>query len=233
MSTLQISDELALLQTLVDLEQHPRIIELGCGAAELSRKLLARCPGCEITALEVDERQNAKNLLEPMPRLHFVPAGAQSIPLPAESFDLALMLKSLHHVPLDQMGQALLEVHRVLRPGGLLYVSEPVFAGALNEVMRLFHDEEQVRAAAEQAVQAAVRSGAWEQLSETVFEMPVHYRDFAEFERRMIGVTYLTHRLDATTLGAVCARFAPHMTLDGAHFVRPMRVNLLRKLEAP
>lgn len=233
MSTLQISEELDLLQTLVDLEQHPRIIELGCGAAELSRKLLARRPDCEVTALEVDERQNAKNLFEPMPRLHFVAAGAQAIPFPAESFDLALMLKSLHHVPLDQMAQALLEVHRVLRPGGLLYVSEPVFAGALNEVMRLFHDEEQVRAAAQQAVQAAVGSGAWEQLSETHFEVPVHYRDFAEFERRMIGVTYLTHRLDAPTLQAVRARFEPHMAADGAHFVRPMRVNLLRKGAAP
>ena len=232
MSTLQVSDELDLLQSLVDLEQHPRIIELGCGAAELSRKLLARCPGCEITALEVDERQNVKNLLEPMERLHFVPAGAQSIPFPAESFDLALMLKSLHHVPLEFMAQALSQVQRVLRPGGLLYVSEPVFAGALNELMILFHDEKQVRAAAQRAVQAAVRSGAWEQVSETPFEMPVHYRDFAEFERRMIGVTYLTHRLDATTLQAVRARFEPHMTLDGAHFVRPMRVNLLRKLDA-
>ncbi|NDP37914.1 MAG: class I SAM-dependent methyltransferase [Rhodoferax sp.] len=229
MSTLQISDELDLLQSLVDLDQQPRIIELGCGAAELSRKLLARCPGCEITALEVDERQNVKNLLNPMERLQFVPAGAQAIPFPAQTFDLALMLKSLHHVPLDQMAQALSEVHRVLRPGGLLYVSEPVFAGALNEVMRLLNDEEQVRAAAQRAVQAAVRSGAWEQVSETLFEMPVHYSDFAEFERRMIGVTYVTHRLDATTLQAVRARFEPHMSVDGAHFVRPMRVNLLRK----
>lgn len=233
MSTLQISDELDLLQTLVDPDQHPRVIELGCGAAELSRKLLARRPGCEISALEVDERQHAKNLLDPLPRLQFVLAGAQSIPFPAQSFDLALMLKSLHHVPLDQMAQALSEVHRVLRPGGLLYVSEPVFAGALNEVMRLFNDEEQVRAAAQRAVQAAVLSGAWEQVSETLFEMPVHYRDFAEFEERMIGVTYVTHRLDATVSQAVRSRFEPHMTADGAHFVRPMRVNLLRKPGAP
>ena len=165
MSTLQISDELDLLQSLVDLDQHPRVIELGCGAAELSRKLLARCSGCDITALEVDERQHAKNLLNQMPRLQFVQAGAQSIPFLAEEFDLALMLKSLHHVPLDQMGQALSEVHRVLRPNGLLYVSEPVFAGALNEVMRLFNDEEQVRAAALRALKAAVFSGAWEQVS--------------------------------------------------------------------
>ncbi|MDP1886454.1 MAG: class I SAM-dependent methyltransferase [Polaromonas sp.] len=229
MNTPLITDELDLLQSLVDLNQHPQIIELGCGAAHLSRQLLARCPRCEVTGLEVDERQHAKNLLNPQQRLQFVQAGAQAIPFEAQGFDLALMLKSLHHVPLDQLRPALAEVHRVLRPEGLLYISEPVFSGALNEVIRLFHDEEQVRAAALHAVREAVASGAWEQVTETFFDMPVYYRDFAEFEQRMIGVTFVDHRLDARTLQAVRERFESHMTADGAHFARPMRVNLLRK----
>ena len=230
MNTPLITDELDLLQSLVDLEQHPQIIELGCGAAQLSRQLLARYPACEVAGLEVDERQHAKNLLNPQQRLHFVQAGAQAIPFDAGRFDLALMLKSLHHVPLDQLSQALAEAHRVLRPKGLLYISEPVFAGALNEVMRVFHDEEQVRAAALRAVQEAVSSGsAWEQVSEVFFEMPVHYRDFAEFEQRMLSVTFMNHQLDKTTLQTVRERFEPHMTAQGADFVRPMRINLLRK----
>ncbi len=224
-----IRDELGLLDGLVDLARHPRVIELGCGAAQLSRRLLERFEGAEVTALEVDERQHAKNLASPQPRLTFVAAGAQAIPFEAGRFDLALMLKSLHHVPLDLLDAALAEVHRVLCPGGLLYVSEPVFAGALNEVMRLFHDEQVVRAAALAALHRAIASGAWEAVSETFFDVPVHYRDFAEFEQRMIGVTYQNHRLDAATLAAVRARFEPHMTHDGAHFVRPMRVNLLKK----
>lgn len=229
MSTRRITDELELLAERVDLPAHPRIIELGCGAAHLSRKLLQRYPASTVTGLEVDERQMAKNRERPQERLSFVNAGAQAIPFADGSFDLALMLKSLHHVPLDLLDQALTEVHRVLRPQGLLYVSEPVFAGALNEVMRLFHDEEVVRAAALAALQRAVASGAWEQVDEIFFETPVHYRDFAEFEQRMIGVTFVTHRLDAATLAAVRARFEPHMTADGAHFVRPMRINLLRR----
>ena len=229
MSAPLVSDELELLQSLVDLPAHPRIIELGCGAAHLSRKLLQRHPGSTVTGLEVDARQMAKNREKPQERLSFVNAGAQAIPFGDQSFDLALMLKSLHHVPLDLLDQALAEVHRVLRPQGLLYVSEPVFAGALNEVMRLFHDEEIVRAAALAAVRRAVASGAWEQVTELNFEMPVHYRDFAEFEARMIGVTFVEHKLDAATLAAVRARFEPHMAADGAHFVRPMRINLLRR----
>ena len=223
-----IRDELGLLDGLVDLARHPRVIELGCGAAQLSRRLLERFESAEVTAPEVDERQHAKNLASPQARLTFVAAGAQAIPFEAGRFDLALMLKSLHHVPLDLLDAALAEVHRVLCPGGLLYVSEPVFAGALNEVMRLFHDEQVVRAAALAALHRAIASGAWEAVSETFFDVPVHYRDFAEFEQRMIGVTYQNHRLDAATLAAVRARFEPHMGADGAHFVRPMRVNLLR-----
>lgn len=229
MSKPLVTDELDLLHRLAPLEQHRHIIELGCGAAGLARKLLARFPGCEITGLEVDERQHAKNLLKPLQGLQFIQAGAQAIPLAAEAFDLALMLKSLHHVPLPQLDPALAEVHRILKPGGLLYVSEPVFAGPLNEVMRLFHDEELVRAAALRALQKAVASGAWVQVSETLFDVPVQFRDFADFEARMIGVTFTDHRLDATMLQQVRTHFEQHMDADGAHFVRPMRVNVLRK----
>ena len=229
MNSPPINDELDLLQSLVDLEQHSKVIELGCGAADLSRRLLDRFARSDVKGLEVDERQHAKNLLNPADRLHFVQAGAQAIPFAAQAFDLALMLKSLHHVPLDLMEQAFSEVRRVLRPEGLLYISEPVFSGALNEVMRLFHDEQKVRAAAIQTTQKAVASGAWEQVTEHFFEMPVHYRDFADFELRMVAVTYLNHRLDGPTRAAVRERFEPHMSDTGAHFLRPMRVNLLRR----
>lgn len=224
-----VTDELDLLCTLVKLQQHSQIIELGCGAAQMARRLLQRDPTLHVSALEVDQRQHAKNLLDKQEGLEFVQAGAQAIPVEAQRFDLALMLKSLHHVPMDLMAQALCEVHRVLRSGGLLYVSEPVFSGPLNEVMRLFHDEEVVRAAALSALQQAIKSNQWEQLSETHFDVPVHYRDFADFEQRMMAVTYLDHRLEAATIEAVRQRFNPHMTANGADFVRPMRVNLLRK----
>jgi trans-aconitate methyltransferase len=54
---------------------------LGCGAADLSRKLLARFSDCEVTGLEVNELQQAKNLLNPVQRLQFVQADAQSVAL--------------------------------------------------------------------------------------------------------------------------------------------------------
>jgi ubiquinone/menaquinone biosynthesis C-methylase UbiE len=153
-----INDELAVLAELVPLDD-AQVIELGCGDARLARTLLQCYPGCRVTGLEVDVRQHAKNLTKPQEGLTFLAAGAQAIPLADASFDLALMLKSLHHVPVSAMALALGEVARVLRPGGFLYVSEPIYGGPMNEVIRLFNDEGVVRAAAQSALDAALLIG--------------------------------------------------------------------------
>lgn len=224
-------DELNILNELVPLADQD-IIELGCGGARLARELLQRFATTRVTGLEVDAVQHAKNLAAPAERLRFIAAGAEAIPLPDAQFDLAWMLKSLHHVPLEHLDRALVEVHRVLRPGGHLYVSEPVFAGELNEVTRLFNDERQVRAAAQAALDRALASGAWRAAAELHFSVPVHYADFADFERRMLDVSYAERRLDAALRERVRARFEPHVGPGGAHFKRPMHVRLLRKPDA-
>ena len=223
-----LEDELDVLAALVPLAAQ-EVIELGCGAAQLSRALLQRHPDSRVTGLEVDLRQPAKNIAAPQQGLRFVVGGAEAIPFPDASFDLALMLKSLHHVPLNLLAQALDEAARVLRPGGHLYVSEPVYDGAFNEVIRLFNDEGVVRAAAQTALDTALRSGVWEQVAERRFEMPVRFSDFAEFEQRMMRPTFADHRIDDTKLAAVRAAFAPHCGPDGARFLRPMHVRLLRR----
>lgn len=225
-SVTQELDILAEQCALDDLD----IIELGCGAARLAQSLLEQHPTARYVGLEVDERQHAKNLAAPCDHMRFVLAGAQQIPLPDAAFDLALMLKSLHHVPLDQMDQALHEVARVVRPGGLLYVSEPVYQGALNEIIRLYNDEGLVREAALQAVHRAAQGPQWRMAGTCYFETPVHFRDLADFEQRMIHVTFAERHLDDALRAEVRARFEPHMGAGGAHFTRPMRVNLLRHL---
>ncbi len=223
-----VDDELDLLATLVPLDDQ-RIVELGCGAAQLARALLCRHPGSQVTALEVDERQHAKNLASPVTGLTFLAAGAQDVPAADASFDLALMLKSLHHVPRPLMAQALAEAARVLRPGGHLYVSEPVYGGPFNALIRLFNDEGAVRAAAQSAVDEALRTGVWTQVTERRFAMPAHYADFADFERRHMRPTFADHHIDAAKLAEVAAAFAAHAGPDGARLLRPLHVRLLQR----
>ena len=228
MNIARITNELDFLQSLVPLA-HAHIIEAGCGAAHLARELVSRHPTAEVVGVEVDECQLAKNLLTPTARLRFENAGAQAMPFPDASFNGALMLKSLHHVPIALMDQALAEMARVLRDDGWLYVSEPVYAGELNELIRLFNDEGQVRAAAQAALDRALDSGRWSSAADLRFESPVHFSSFDAFEQRMMRPTFADHGIDAAMIERVRSRFMPHLAADGAHFTRPMHVRLLRK----
>lgn len=223
-----IDDELDLLAELVPLAGQ-RIIELGCGAAPLARSLLKRFPDSHVTGLEVDERQHAKNLEAPQAGLDFVAAGAESVPFGDARFDLAMMLKSLHHVPVPAMPRALAEAARILRPGGHLYVSEPVFDGPFNEVVRLYNDERVVRAAAQAALDVALAGDDWDAVADRMFDTPVVFADFDEFERKSMRPTFADHRIDDALLERVRAAFAPHLGPDGARFIRPMHIRLLRR----
>jgi SAM-dependent methyltransferase len=223
-----VDDELEVLAGLVPVaDQH--IIELGCGAAGLARKLLLRWTGSQVTGIEVDERQQAKNRAAPQAGLQFVDGVAQAIPCADASFDLALMLKSLHHVPREHMALALAEVARVLRPGGHLYISEPVYDGPFNDVVRLYNDEGVVRAAAQAAVDSALRGGMWQQIAEQRFAMPVVFNDFSDFEQRMMRPTFAEHHIDDAKLAEVRAAFEPHLRNGQARFERLMHVRLLRR----
>jgi SAM-dependent methyltransferase len=224
-----IHDEAELLRRLVPLEG-ARLVELGCGKAELARRLLERALVASVTALEVDQVQHAANLAAPHPpAMTFLAGGADDIPLPDAGFDVAIMLKSLHHVPAARMDRALSEVRRVLRPGGMLYVSEPVFAGEFNEIVRLFHDERVVREQAYAALHRAASSGVLEMVEERLFDTPLAFRDFGEFFDRIVRVTHSDIALAGDELAEVRRRFECHMGPAGARFVRPMRVNVLRR----
>src|SRR6476646_39720 len=207
-----------------------RVAELGCGRAELTRAIAEEFPAARIIALEVDAIQHERNLaITDLPNVRFAAGGAEALPLDDDSVDLVLMFKSLHHVPSDLLGTALEEVRRVLVPGGLAYISEPVFGGEYNEIMRIFHDEERVRAAAFSAITRSVASGVLEFVTERFFHMPLRFDDFAHFEDRVLGVTHTQHRLSESQLSAVRERFSRHVTPQGARFLQPMHVDLLRK----
>lgn len=207
-----------------------QILELGCGRAEKTRLLAETGRPAGILALEVDKVQHARNLeIRDLPGVRFEHAGAEAIPAADGSADIVLMFKSLHHVPVADMDRALAEIARVLRPGGLAWISEPVYAGDLNEVFKLFHDEKLVREAAFAAVCRAVDGGLLTLQRQLFFSTRSYFDDFAQFEARMINVTHTDHRLSPELLAAVRERFEAFAGADGHTFYNPQRVDLLRK----
>jgi SAM-dependent methyltransferase len=206
------------------------ILELGCGSAEITRDIATSGVGRKVTALEVDQLAHEKTLqITDLPNVTFGLAGAQEIPLEDESVDVVFMFKSLHHVPVELMAQSMQEIRRVLKPGGLLYISEPVFAGDFNEILRLFHDEQKVREAAFNTVKKAVDEGLFTLIEETFFNSPMNFDSFEDFENKVIKVTHTSHALDENVYQQVKHRFEQYLGDDGTHFLMPIRVDLLQR----
>ena len=225
----RVATELEILAETLPLDG-AQVLELGCGRAWMTRRLAEDFPVARVVATEVDRIQHERNLeTTDLPRVDFRYGGAESIDLPDGSVDCVLMLKSLHHVPVDLMADALTGIRRVLVPGGLAYISEPVYAGAFNEILRLFNDEKSVREAAFDTLQQAVSTGLFELAAEIFFESPARYADWAEFEDRMLRVTHTAHRVDDALYGRIRAAFEKHLGPDGAVFLNPTRVDLLRR----
>ncbi len=223
------STELDVMAELLPLKGG-RVLELGCGRAWMTRHLAENHAVEHIIATEVDHIQHQKNLsISDLPNVSFVFGGAEAIAQPDASIDIVLMLKSLHHVPVDLMKTALAEISRVLKPGGLAYISEPVYRGEFNEILSLFNDEKIVRIAAFKAIKDAVASGMLESADEYFFESPGHFVDWDEFEQRIINVTHTDHAIDVDLYAKIKSAFMQHMETDGAHFMRPSSVDLLRK----
>lgn len=225
----RVCPEIEVINECLDLDGK-RVIELGCGRADITRMIATGGADRHVVALEVDEVQHAINTrLTDLPNVEFRLAGAEAIPQPDASADVVFMFKSLHHVPRELMDDAFAEIHRVLKPGGFAYISEPVYAGGFNEILRLFHDEKAVREAAFAALERAVASGRFELAEELFFLAPVHFDSFAVFESAVIGVSHTQHRLSPELYEQVRERFSRHLGANGADFLQPIRVDLLRK----
>jgi len=225
-------NEMEELEQLLSLDGK-KILELGCGKAEITRFIATNGYGREITATEMDEVQHTNNMLiEDLPNVTFLMAGAEKIPLDDGIFDIVFMFKSLHHVPGDLMGSALSEITRVLKPGGIAYISEPVFKGDFNEVLRIFHDEEEVREMAYGAINNSISSQEFLSVKELFFNVPMYFENFEVFEDKIINVTHSNHELSAELIQRVKEQFLLNMKDNGANFLMPIRVNLLRKSDS-
>lgn len=225
----QIAGELELIQARLPLGG-ARLLELGCGAAWMTRLLAERFAPAYLLATEVDAIQHAQNLrLTVPPQVAFRYGGAEAIDAPDQSFDGVFMFKSLHHVPPERMDQALTEIHRVLRPGGFAWFAEPVYWGDFNALLSLVHDEREVRQRAFETLRAVVARGLFHLEEEFFYQVPGSYASWEQFEDRFLRVTHTDLQLTPERYARIRDAFMAHLTDSGAHFLKPHRVDLLRR----
>ena len=139
-----VSQNLDALLGAIAEEAPLRILDFGCGPGRDLLALIERghrpvgLDGCEAFVRMARERSGVEVLHQ-----NFL-----SLDLPAERFDGVFANASLFHVPAQELPRVLAELYECLRPGGVLFASNPRgdnAAGWNRERYGVFHDFERWR----------------------------------------------------------------------------------------
>lgn len=95
-----------------------RILVVGCGDGNDAAALAGHF-ACPVNAIDIEDYFNPRNAAA----VHFDRMDARNLQFPAASFGLVYSFHALEHIP--HPDQALKEVRRVLRPGGLYCIGTP------------------------------------------------------------------------------------------------------------
>jgi ubiquinone/menaquinone biosynthesis C-methylase UbiE len=111
-----------------ELHDEARVLEIGCGTANLTIRAKRAHPGVELTGIDPDPRAlaRARRKARGLSNVRFEKGYAQELPYADGSFDRVLSSMMLHHLDADVKAAALAEAFRVLRPGGSLHVVDVV-----------------------------------------------------------------------------------------------------------
>lgn len=191
------------------------VVDVGCGDGAFVRALAkagANAVGVEVSEAAV-ERARAKD-----PANRYLLGGAEAIPLPDASVDIAVMMRSLHHVP--DPNSAFGELKRVVRE--YVYISEPLPTGDFFELMKPVDDETEVRAKAQQAIADAT---GFERVRTIEYDVTIPIATFEAFRDRVLAADPERAERFATLEADLRTRFTP------GDYTVPMRADLLRSAD--
>jgi SAM-dependent methyltransferase len=227
----EVMSDLDVLERLVG-PSGKDMVDIGCGGGALVRALTAR--GARMTGVEISEQQLATALAnDDGTGACYVIGRGERLPLEDGSVDAAVFMRTLHHVPPAALLDALRESRRVLRPGGAVYVAEPLAEGEFFELTSLVEDERSVRAAAQRALARASAAGL-EHETTLEYDVRLCLADLAALRDRVVSVDparaeVFDERRD--DLAEAFARLGEAGERHGERcFRQPMRADLLRKL---
>ena len=225
----EVSTDLSMLERLVD-PRGRKMVDIGCGAGALARALAVA--GARVVALEVSEEQLAPALAsDGGSGVRYMVGRAQALPLEDAAVDIAVFMRTLHHVPVEDMTQALREARRVVRPGGTVYVAEPLSEGDFWALTSMVEDEFEARQAAQSALAQVLDIGL-EPVNTVEYEVRRRLAGVDQFRKLTVAVdpsraeTFTAH---SSELAEAFQRLGEPGERPGERcFLSPTRVNVLQ-----
>lgn len=219
---------LKLMEDNLKLE-HATVIDVGCGDGWVSRFLAGK--GAHVTGVEVSPKHLARaRAVEAVADEHYTQGIAEELPVRSRSADIVLFYNSLHHVDVGGLPTALREASRVLKHGGVLYISEPMAEGAYFDLMRPAHDETDARQRANEVLRRGPEFGLLLEKQITHLDS-VWFADFQAFHDRITSINPHTRSRFDDLEEEFRANFARlgRQEDDGWTFQQPMRVTIMRR----
>ncbi|MDQ6775158.1 MAG: class I SAM-dependent methyltransferase [Actinomycetota bacterium] len=216
------------------------VVDIGCGGGSLVRQLAGR--GARVIGLEISAEQLAPALARAEAEAgtdagaaRYLIGRAQALPVEDASVDVAVFMRTLHHVSPPELMQALREARRVLRSGGVVYIAEPLTEGDFYALTTLVENELEVRRAAEAAIADAAHARL-ERIETVEYEVRSCIAGLAALRARIISADPAR----ATVFDAREAELAEAFNRLGEPgeqpgercFLQPMRADVLRAADA-
>ena len=207
-----------------------RVADIGCGDGALVRRMAKA--GARVTGIDPSEGMLGRaRAAEPAGGEDYAKGFAEDLPLVDSELGIAVFFNSLHHVPAERQAKALAEAARTLKPGGLLYVVEPIAEGPNFEVTRRIEDETEVRARAYEELRAAAQGPDFEQMQEFTYVTEIRYETFEALRDWTIAVDETRRAKVEVEEANLRAAFEAAATKRDGYFIleQPARLNLLRR----
>ena len=208
-----------------------RVIDIGCGEGWLAQLVADESEsgiGIDPAKTAIERALAANSSANATYHL----ASADNLPVEDSWADIVVYYNSLHHVPTELQPKAVKETARVLAPGGLLMIVEPLPSGSAYELFKPVEDEAAVYDTTLQLILGLAAGREFAQDLEELFIDSYVYAGYDEFLDHVVVIDEQRKTVLTDLEEDLCKRFyrLGELVEGGRSYDQVHRLNLLRRL---